>query len=98
MFFVGFLSLEIRSGLPVVLLRLTVEIIDEEAAAVVKEIFHLCVQGYGVTQIANEISKRHIMNPTAHAKENGCGISANWGDADDYRWGKQYNFAYAVKA
>ena len=28
-------------------------IVDETAAAVVKEIFHLCISGYGPTQIAN---------------------------------------------
>ncbi|MGF0022016.1 DUF4368 domain-containing protein [Acidaminococcus fermentans] len=61
-------------------------IIDEEAAAVVREIFHLCVQGYGVSQIANEISKRRILSPTAHAKAHGQGISDNRHDADDYRW------------
>lgn len=62
-------------------------IVDEEAAAVVKEIFHLCVQGYGVTQIANEITKRQILNPTAYAKANGRNISDNRDYAGDYIWG-----------
>ncbi len=61
-------------------------IVDEEAAEVVREIFHLCVQGYGVSQIANEITKRHIMNPTAHAKANGRGIADNRDYAGDYIW------------
>lgn len=61
-------------------------IVDEEAAAVVKEIFHLCVQGYGVTQIANEISKRHIMNPTAYAKSKGRNNPDNRDDGNSYRW------------
>lgn len=63
-------------------------IVDEEAAKVVRDIFRLCVQGYGVAQIANEISKRHIMNPTAHMKSLGIGVPDNREDVhDDYRWG-----------
>ena len=62
-------------------------IVDEEAAKVVRDIFRLCVQGYGVSQIANEISKRHIMNPTAHAKANGISIPDKREDEDNrYKW------------
>lgn len=61
-------------------------IVDEEAAKNVKEVFHLCVQGYGVSQIANEMSNRHVLNPTAHAKANGRSISDNRNDTDDYTW------------
>ena len=62
-------------------------IVDEEAAKVVRDIFRLCVQGYGVSQIANEISKRHIMNPTAHAKASGISIPDNREDEDNrYKW------------
>lgn len=61
-------------------------IVDEEAAKVVKEAFHLCMQGYGPTQIAKEFSKRQIMNPTAHAKANGVNIPDNRGHDDDYIW------------
>ena len=62
-------------------------IIDEEAAAVVREIFRLCVQGYGVSQIAKEITKRRIMNPTAYAKHHGRTIPDNREFAGDYIWG-----------
>ena len=61
-------------------------IVDEDAAEVVRDIFRLCVQGYGVSQIAKEITKRHIMNPTAHAKANGIGIPDNRGGDNDYVW------------
>ena len=61
-------------------------IVDEEAAKVVKEAFHLCMQGYGPTQIAKEFNKRRIMNPTAHAKANGINIPDNRGHDDDYIW------------
>jgi len=62
-------------------------IIDEEAAEVVRKAFRLCVQGYGVSQIAKKLSEEHIMNPTAHAKANGVGISDNRSYCDDYTWG-----------
>lgn len=62
-------------------------IVDEDAAKVVQEVFHLCVQGYGVSQIAKELTKRHIMNPTAHAKANGITPPDNRRDAGDYFWG-----------
>jgi site-specific DNA recombinase len=62
-------------------------IVDEEAAEVVREIFHLCVQGYGVSKIANIITAKHVMNPTAHAKALGIGVSDNRSTADDYKWG-----------
>jgi site-specific DNA recombinase len=61
-------------------------IIDGTAAEVVREIFHLCVQGYGVSKIANIITAKHIMNPTAHAKALGIGVSDNRSTADDYKW------------
>jgi site-specific DNA recombinase len=61
-------------------------IVDEEAAKVVKEMFHLCMQGFGPTQIAKELTKRRIMNPTAHAKANGINIPDNRGHDDDYVW------------
>ena len=61
-------------------------VIDEEAAEVVRQAFHLCMDGYGPTQIAKEFSKRHIMNPTAHAKAIGVAIPDNRGHDDDYIW------------
>jgi len=61
-------------------------IIDEDAAKVVKEAFRLCMQGYGPSQIAKELSERKIMNPTAHARANGINIPDNRGHDDDYIW------------
>ncbi len=62
-------------------------IVDDEAAEVVREVFRLCVQGYGVSQIAKEMTNRHIMNPTAHAKAMGINPPDNRKDAGDYIWG-----------
>ena len=61
-------------------------IVDEDAAKVVREVFRLCVQGYGVSQIAKELSKRHILNPTAHARANGIKIPDNRDGENDYSW------------
>ena len=38
-------------------------IIDDEASIVVKEIFRLCINGLGVSKIANELNNRNIMPP-----------------------------------
>ncbi len=41
-------------------------IINPETAPIVKEIFSLCVQGYGPSQIAKELQTRKIMTPGAY--------------------------------
>ena len=61
-------------------------IIDEEAANVVREIFHLCVSGYGPQQIAKEMMRRGYMNPTAYARANGRTPPDNRTVGDDYTW------------
>lgn len=61
-------------------------IIDEEATDVIREMFHLCKQGYGASQIAHILSERHIMNPTAHVKSLGINSLDTRTVADDYYW------------
>lgn len=46
-------------------------LVDDEAAAVVREIFSLCVEGYGPTQIANLLTERKILCPTVYAVSKG---------------------------
>ena len=46
-------------------------IVDEEAAEVVREIFRLCVNGYGPTRIANILTERKILCPTYYALKHG---------------------------
>ena len=46
-------------------------LIDEEAAMVVKEIFSLCMQGYGPTQISRILTDKGIDTPKIHAKKMG---------------------------
>lgn len=64
-------------------------IVDEEAAKHVKEIFRMCVQGFGPTQIATEMDKKHVMNPTAHSIAIGQARSDTRTVSDDYTW--RYN-------
>lgn len=62
-------------------------IVDEEAAEVVREIFSLCVKGYGVSQIANELSRRKIQIPTAHFIAIGARKSnRTYTGNDEYLW------------
>ena len=63
-------------------------IVDDEAAAVVKEIFHLCMSGYGPTQIAKELRKRRIETPAEYGKRVGVNVpSAKLRENDDpCRW------------
>lgn len=61
-------------------------IIDPEAAEVVREIFSLCVKGYGPTQIAKELTRRQIENPVAHARKQGLTLPAKTLDEDPCAW------------
>lgn len=51
-------------------------IVDEEAAEVVKEIFALCMKGYGPTQIARVLTERHIEPPVLYKRRNGLPITS----------------------
>ena len=42
-------------------------LVDEEAAEVVREIFNLCIQGKGSSQIAEILRERKILAPSAYA-------------------------------
>ena len=46
-------------------------IVDEEAALIVKEIFNLCVKGYGPCQIARILTERGIETPTMYFHRKG---------------------------
>lgn len=62
-------------------------IVDDEAAKVVKEIFRLCVSGYGPSQIASELERRQIEIPIVHAKKNGLTLPAQSDGFSPYAWG-----------
>lgn len=46
-------------------------ILDEEAAKIVKYIFELCLQGYGIGKIVSKLEREEILNPTAYAISKG---------------------------
>ena len=46
-------------------------IVDEEAAKIVKEIYRLCMDGNGPTQIARILTERKILTPAAYAQSQG---------------------------
>lgn len=52
-------------------------LIDEESAEVVREIFRLCVDGYGPRRIANILTERKILIPSAYALEKGYAVRNN---------------------
>ena len=46
-------------------------IVDEEAAAVVRRIFEMCMEGRGPQQIANQLKADKVLTPTAYKKRQG---------------------------
>jgi DNA invertase Pin-like site-specific DNA recombinase len=51
-------------------------IIDKEAAEVVKEIFRLCMSGFGPSQIARQLEERSVNVPTVHLRSKGINTPA----------------------
>ena len=52
-------------------------LVDEEAASVVKEIYSLCLKGYGPTQISRILSERGIESPTTYKKRKKLSIAVH---------------------
>ena len=61
-------------------------LVDEEAAAVVRHIFALAMEGYGPYQIATKLSEEKIKMPAVHLARYGEGVNKNKTFADIYRW------------
>lgn len=61
-------------------------LVDDEAAAVVREIFQLCVQGNGVSQIARILTSRQVIIPTAYARLHGFSCPHPAAVCGDYKW------------
>ena len=60
-------------------------VVDDEAAAVVKRIFQLCIEGNGPTQIANILTADGVPTPTAYYRSKGMRVSYH--NAKTKRWG-----------
>ena len=61
--------------------------IDEAAAAVVRRIFRMCIDGYGPAQIARALRADGILIPTAYAQSKGQGGTRKF--RNPTRWGDQ---------
>lgn len=61
-------------------------IIDEEPAKVVRRIFNLVIDGYGVRQIATILTKDKILIPSAYAKEHCPENNHSSGFTNPYLW------------
>lgn len=60
-------------------------VIDETAAEVVRMIFRMCSEGMGPTRIANELSKKNILAPTAYKAINKI-VARGFQNDDKYIW------------
>ena len=63
-------------------------IVDEEAALIVKEIFNLCIKGYGPSQIARILTERGIETPTMYFHRKGIPTPGKIKQDSDV-WAKQ---------
>ena len=61
-------------------------VIEPEAAAVVREIFRLCINGMGNESIARILMDRKILNPTAYWRERGVNRSGKKTQPNPYLW------------
>ena len=62
-------------------------LVDEEAAAVVRRIFHLCVEGYGSQQIANILTKDKVERPSYYLAKHHQGNHQTTADMSrPYNW------------
>ena len=62
-------------------------IVDPDAAAVVRRIFNMTMEGYGSYQIANRLSADHVEIPSVHLARYGEGVNKNKTVKDIYDWG-----------
>jgi len=60
-------------------------IVDEEVAEVVKNVFRLCLDGYGPSQIAKILRQQKILTPTAYWQSKGISHPTK-PPADPYQW------------
>ncbi len=61
-------------------------IIEPEAAAVVRDIFKMCMEGKGNETIAHILSDQKIMTPTAYWRERGVNRGGKKIQPDPYKW------------
>ena len=62
-------------------------LVDEEAAAIVRRIFSMTLEGYGPYQIAARLTADKIEIPSVHLARYGEGVNKNKTVKDPYGWG-----------
>ena len=62
-------------------------IVDPDAAAIVRRIFNMTMEGYGPYQIANRLSADRVEIPSVHLARYGEGVNKNKTVKDIYGWG-----------
>ena len=62
-------------------------IVDEEAAAVVRQIFRLTIEGFGPYQISQILKQQKVEIPSVHLARYGEGVNKNKAVKDIYGWG-----------
>ena len=62
-------------------------LIDKEAAAVVKRIFSMMIEGLGPYQIAQKLTEEQILIPAAHLAQHGEGVNKSKSFKNIYGWG-----------
>ncbi len=60
--------------------------VDEEAAKVVRQIFQMIIDGYGVNQIADTLTEQKVLIPSAFAQKYHPEDDRSKGFKDPYRW------------
>ena len=58
-------------------------VIDEQGAETVREIFSLCIKGYGPTQIARILTERGVDTPVVYFHKHGLPTTAKIGDGSE---------------
>lgn len=61
-------------------------IVDEEAAAIVRRVFQMMIDGHGVKAIADTLTADKVLIPAAYAKQNCPENNHSRGFHDPYRW------------
>lgn len=62
-------------------------IVDPDAAAIVRRIYNMTMEGYGPYQIANRLSADRVEIPSVHLARYGEGVNKNKTVKDIYGWG-----------
>ena len=62
-------------------------VIDEEAAAIVRRIYQMYLDGNGIEEIAWHLESEEVLAPNAHAAAHGYKVSGKMTASGPYAWG-----------